>query len=95
MVFAGVGFVSLPMDLIREFVGRPRATILRSEYINRAMILSVRATQIKVRSTFHGSRSICLTSQIAVLHQPTTLNQIRCFTMQTPSCSTHMGSVHC
>ena len=49
MVFAGVGFVSLPMDLIREFMGRPKATILRSEYINRAMILSVRATQIKVR----------------------------------------------
>lgn len=48
MVFAGVGFVSLPMDLIREFVGRPRSTIPRSEYINRAMVLSARAVQIKV-----------------------------------------------
>ena len=53
MVFAGVGFVSLPMDLIREFVCRPRSTIPRSEYINRAMILSVRAVQIKVLKDFH------------------------------------------
>lgn len=51
MVFAGVGFVSLPMDLIRAFVGRPRSTIPRSEYVTRATALQARAVQIKVRST--------------------------------------------
>ena len=55
MVFAGVGFVSLPMDLIREFVGRPRSTIPRSEYINRAMALGQRAAQLKVgQSSWHA-----------------------------------------
>ncbi len=49
MVFAGVGFVSLPMSLIRAFVGRPRSTIPRSEYVTRAMALQARAVQIKVR----------------------------------------------
>ena len=49
MVFAGVGFVSLPMDLIRAFVGRPRSTIPRSEYVTRAMALQARAVTIKVR----------------------------------------------
>ena len=50
MVFAGVGFVSLPMDLIRAFVGRPRSTIPRSEYVTRAMALQARAVQMKVRA---------------------------------------------
>ena len=31
MVFAGVGLVAFPLDLFREFVGRPRATITHSE----------------------------------------------------------------
>ena len=49
MVFAGVGFVSLPMSLVRAFVGRPRSTIPRSEYVTRAMALQARAVQIKAR----------------------------------------------
>ena len=48
MVFAGVGLVALPLDLFREFMGRPRATITHSEYIKRARGLGVRAKGIKV-----------------------------------------------
>lgn len=49
MVFAGVGMVALPLDLFREFIGRPRATITHSEYIKRARVLGMRAKNIKVR----------------------------------------------
>jgi len=49
MVFAGVGMVALPLDLFREFIGRPRATITHSEYIKRARGLGMRAKDIKVR----------------------------------------------
>ena len=48
MVFAGVGMVALPLDLFRDFIGRPRATINHSEYIKRARGLGVRAKGIKV-----------------------------------------------
>ena len=48
MVFAGVGMVALPLDMLREFIGRPRATITHSEYIKRARGLGVRAKGIKV-----------------------------------------------
>ena len=48
MVFAGVGMVALPLDLFRDFMGRPRATITHSEYIKRARGLGVRAKGIKV-----------------------------------------------
>ncbi len=48
MVFAGVGFVALPLDLIRDFIGRPKATITHSEYIKRAKALGVRAKAVKV-----------------------------------------------
>lgn len=47
MVFAGVGFVALPLDLIRDFIGRPKATITHSEYIKRAKGLGTRAKAIK------------------------------------------------
>ncbi|EIE26974.1 hypothetical protein COCSUDRAFT_12091 [Coccomyxa subellipsoidea C-169] len=47
MVFAGVGFVALPLDLIRDFIGRPKATITHSEYIKRAKALGVRAKAVK------------------------------------------------
>ena len=50
MVFAGVGTVALPLDLFREFMGRPRSTITHSEYIKRARSLSMRAKGIKVGS---------------------------------------------
>jgi len=36
MVFAGVGVVSLPVDLIMAFVKRPRTIITKSEYLKRA-----------------------------------------------------------
>ena len=49
MVFAGVGLVALPLDLIRSFLGRPTATIPKSEYIKRARGLGQRAMAIKAR----------------------------------------------
>lgn len=48
LVFAGVGFVALPMDLVREWWGRPRATIARSEYVTRAMGMAKNAQRVKV-----------------------------------------------
>ena len=48
MVFAGVGMVALPLDLLLEFAGRPKATITHSEYIKRARGLGTRAKGIKV-----------------------------------------------
>ena len=48
MVFAGVGFVAFPLDLIRDFIGRPKATITHSEYIKRAKALGARAKAVKV-----------------------------------------------
>ena len=43
MVFGAIGIVMLPMDWIREFIGRPKATITRSQYIDRARDLARRA----------------------------------------------------
>lgn len=48
MVFAGVGLVAFPLDLFREFMGRPRATITHSEYIKRAKGLGMRSKAVKV-----------------------------------------------
>lgn len=48
LVFAGVGFVALPMDLVRSWWGRPRATIPKSEYITRAMEMARKAKSVKV-----------------------------------------------
>lgn len=48
LVFAGVGFVALPMDLVREWWGRPRATIPKSEYLTRAMEMARKAKSVKV-----------------------------------------------
>lgn len=55
MVFAGVGLVALPLDCIREFFGRPRSTITKSEYIKRAKGLGQRANSIKVWSLLFAS----------------------------------------
>ena len=43
LLFAGIGLVSLPADLVRAWAGRPRATIPRSEYARRAAALGARA----------------------------------------------------
>lgn len=48
MMFAGVGFVSLPLGCFQTFAARPKATITRSEYISRAKDLAMQAKSIKV-----------------------------------------------
>jgi hypothetical protein len=49
MVFAGVGLVALPLDLVQSFLGRPVAVITKSEYIKRARGLGQRAAAVKAR----------------------------------------------
>ncbi|DBB07652.1 TPA: hypothetical protein ACH3X3_009085 [Trebouxia sp. C0006] len=46
MVFCGAGLVALPLDMIREFLGRPRACITKSEYMTRAKALGNKAKGI-------------------------------------------------
>ena len=81
MVFAGVGFVSLPMSLIRAFVGRPRSTIPRSEYVTRAMALQARAVQIKVRSwcgiTYFTPQPIMLCHTAVSVLSASQVNEVR------------------
>lgn len=48
MVFCGAGLVALPLDMIREFLGRPKATIPKSEYMTRAKALGNKAKGIMV-----------------------------------------------
>ena len=50
LVFAGVGLVALPMDLVREWWGRPRSTITKSEYLTRATDMARKAKSVKVGS---------------------------------------------
>ena len=57
MVFAGVGLVALPLDLVRSFLGRPTAVITKSEYIKRARGLGQRAAAVKARPPVSGSPS--------------------------------------
>lgn len=47
-MFAGVGFVALPMDMVREWWGRPRATIPKSEFLVRAMDMARKAKSVQV-----------------------------------------------
>jgi len=47
MLYGGVGLASFPIDMIREFVGRPRTVITKSEYLRRAQELGQRANEIK------------------------------------------------
>ncbi len=47
MVFGAIGMVSIPVDFIRAFVGRPRAIISRAAYTERARDLARRARDIK------------------------------------------------
>ena len=48
MVFCGAGLVALPLDMIREFLGRPKSTITKSEYMTRAKGLGNKAKRIVV-----------------------------------------------
>ncbi|KAK3280837.1 hypothetical protein CYMTET_11340 [Cymbomonas tetramitiformis] len=50
MVFAGVGVVTLPMDLILSFVNRPKTIITKSEYISKATAIHTRASELQERS---------------------------------------------
>ena len=64
MVFCGAGLVALPLDMIREFLGRPKSTITKSEYMTRAKALGNKAKRIVV-SPHHnhsqaGNKLLCL-----------------------------------
>ena len=48
MIFCGAGLVALPLDMIREFLGRPKACITKSEYMTRAKALGNKAKGIMV-----------------------------------------------
>ena len=52
MIFAGIGLVALPLDLIREFLGRPRSTISKTEYLAKAKGLGQRAKNVMVSSAW-------------------------------------------
>ncbi|GAB4820473.1 hypothetical protein N2152v2_007519 [Parachlorella kessleri] len=47
MVFGAIGLVALPLDWIRQFIGRPTKTITKSEYIARARDIARRAKDIR------------------------------------------------
>jgi len=46
LVFGAIGLVALPLDLIRGFMGRPRSTITKAQYVERAKDLARRARDI-------------------------------------------------
>ena len=48
LVFAGWGMFAAPIDWIHQYIARPRAVITKSEYIERARGLAMRARDIKV-----------------------------------------------
>ena len=50
MVFGAIGLVALPLDWIRQFIGRPTKTITKSEYIARARDIARRAKDIRLAS---------------------------------------------
>ena len=76
MVFAGVGLVALPLDCIREFLGRPRSTISKSEYIKRAKGLGQRANTIRVNTNF--LQASCITSGTRIQWDH---NSLQCLTI--------------
>ena len=43
IVFAGVGVVALPADLIKAFIYRPRSILPKSEFLKQAREISVRS----------------------------------------------------
>ena len=50
-VFAGVGMVTLPVDLLLSFARRPKATITKTQYMQQAKQLAIRAKEIKEVAT--------------------------------------------
>lgn len=46
LIFAGVGVFAAPIDWIHEFIGRPRKTITKSEYMRRGRIIAQRAKEM-------------------------------------------------
>lgn len=50
LVFAGWGIFAAPIDWIFQYIRRPKAVITKSEYIERARGLAMRAKDIKVGS---------------------------------------------
>lgn len=52
-VFAGVGFIALPADLLKAYQNRPRETITKSEFIKQATEMGKRA-----KSILDGLRSV-------------------------------------
>lgn len=46
LIFAGVGVLSAPIDWLQQFVGRPKSTITKSEYMRRARIIAQRAKEV-------------------------------------------------
>lgn len=66
MVFAGVGFVAMPADLIGSYMRRPKTTITKTEYIRlageigkkaKALLGSLREAQLEVRRSGRTRRS--------------------------------------
>jgi len=47
LVFAAIGMVAMPLDWIRQFIARPRTTITKKQYIERAKDLARRAKDIQ------------------------------------------------
>lgn len=64
MIFCGAGLVALPLDMIREFLGRPKTTIPKSEYMTRAKALGNKAKGIMVRPSL--LYTLCLQSHMPV-----------------------------
>jgi hypothetical protein len=56
LVFAGWGIFAAPIDWIFQYIRRPKAVITKSEYIERARGLAMRAKDIKVRHACHQQR---------------------------------------
>jgi LMBR1 domain-containing protein 1 len=47
LIFGSIGMIAMPLDWIREFIGRPRSTITKKQYVERAKDLAVRAKDIQ------------------------------------------------
>ena len=47
LIFGSIGMVALPLDWIREFISRPKTTITKRQYIDRAKDLARRARDIQ------------------------------------------------
>jgi len=50
IVFAGVGVVAMPVDLIKAFIYRPRSILPKSEFLKQAREISVRSKELEDRS---------------------------------------------